>query len=69
MFSRARAAILASNGQHYLLGNAGNGSSATAAATGVQMLTPGNVATASTPGTIQAGSYSTSSCRRLRGRC
>jgi hypothetical protein len=58
--NNGRAAILGSNGYYYMVGNAGNGngSPATTAATGVQLLTPGVNATASTPGTTQVGSYS-----------
>jgi hypothetical protein len=63
--NNGRAAILGSNGEYYMVGNAGNGngSAATTAATGVQILSPGNVATASTPGTIQAGSFSTTTAK------
>jgi hypothetical protein len=58
--NNGRAAILGSNGYYYTVGNAGNGngSAATTAATGVQLVTPGMAATASTPGTTQVGSYS-----------
>lgn len=70
--NNGRAVILGSNGQYYMVGNAGNGngSSATAAATGVQLLMPGgNLATTQSPGTIQAGAYSTSTPKdnNLRG--
>ena len=56
-----RAAILDNTtGQYYVAGNAGNGngSAATTAATGVQIVTPGTNATPSTPGTTQAATYS-----------
>ncbi|MFI4914502.1 MAG: VPLPA-CTERM sorting domain-containing protein [Steroidobacterales bacterium] len=58
--NNGRAAILGSNGYYYMVGNGGNGngSAATTAGTGVQLLTPGNNATASTPGTTQVASYS-----------
>jgi hypothetical protein len=58
--NNGRAAILGTNGQYYMVGNAGNGngSAAVTAATGVQTLTPGNNATSTTPGTSNVGSYS-----------
>jgi hypothetical protein len=58
--NNGRAAILGSNGYYYLVGNGGNGngSAATTAGTGVQLLTPGINAPASTPGTTQVASYS-----------
>jgi hypothetical protein len=58
--NNGRAAILGSNGQYYMVGNAGNGngSTQTTAATGVQLLAPGNNATPSTPGTANVGQYS-----------
>ena len=57
--NNGRAALLASNGKYYMVGNAGNGSGSTATtlATGLQLLTPGVNATAATPGTTQVGSY------------
>lgn len=58
--NNGRAALLASNGSYYTVGNAGNGngSAQVTAATGVQMITPGVNATVSTPGTNNVGSYS-----------
>jgi hypothetical protein len=58
--NNGRAAILGSNGQYYMVGNAGNGSGSagTTAGTGVQVLTPGNNATSSTAGTANVGQYS-----------
>lgn len=57
--NNGRAALLGSNGFYYMVGNAGNGNggTATTAATGVQLLTPGVNATAATPGTTQVASY------------
>ncbi len=58
--NNGRAAILASNGLYYTVGNAGNGGTlptTVANATGVQIVTPGTTATSTTPGTTQAGSY------------
>ena len=57
--NNGRAAILAPNGLYYTTGNAGNGngSAAITAGTGVQVVTPGNNAMPSTPGTSQAGFY------------
>jgi len=57
--NNGRASILAANGQYYMVGNAGNGSGspATTAGTGVQLLTPGNDASASIPGTSNVGQY------------
>jgi hypothetical protein len=57
--NNGRAAVLAANGQYYMVGNAGNGngSAQTTAGTGVQLLTPGNNATPSTPGTSNVGQY------------
>jgi hypothetical protein len=60
--NNGRAAILGLNGVYYTVGNAGNGSksspqiAAVGAATGVQQVTPGQMATAST-GTVQVGQY------------
>lgn len=58
----SRAAILGNNGSIYAVGNTGSavttGSPTAASVTGVQILTPGVNATASTPGTTQAGAYS-----------
>jgi PEP-CTERM motif len=58
-----RAAIEA-NGVYYTAGNAGNGSgtppAAIVAGTGVQIITPGQNATPSTPGTTMVGSFSIS---------
>jgi hypothetical protein len=58
--NNGRAAILGANGYYYMVGNGGNGngSAATTAGTGVQLLTPGLNATALTPGTTQVASYS-----------
>jgi hypothetical protein len=58
--NNGRAAILGSNGYYYMVGNGGNGNggATTTAGTGVQLLTPGQNATASTPGTTQVASYS-----------
>ena len=57
--NNGRAAILGANGYYYMVGNGGNGngSSATTAGTGVQLLTPGVNATASTAGTTQVAAY------------
>ncbi len=57
--NNGRAAVLAANGQYYMAGNAGNGngSAAVTAATGIQLLTPGNNATTATPGTTELGAY------------
>jgi uncharacterized protein YegP (UPF0339 family) len=57
--NNGRAAILA-NGLYYTVGNAGagNGSPLVTAATGVQIVVPGQNATASTPGTQNVGSFS-----------
>jgi hypothetical protein len=59
--NNGRAAILGANGQYYTVGNAGNGNggAGTTAAAGVQIVTPGSVATTSTPGTTQGGFYDT----------
>jgi PEP-CTERM motif-containing protein len=58
--NNGRAAILASNGSYYMVGNAGNGSGGalTTGATGVQLLAPGANATPSVPGTANVGAYS-----------
>jgi hypothetical protein len=57
--NNGRAAILASNGLYYAVGNAGNGNGSpeVTAAAGVQIVIPGQNATEATPGTIQVGSY------------
>ncbi len=57
--NNGRNAILA-NGVYYTVGNAGagNGSAAVSAATGSQIVIPGQNATSATPGTIQVGTYS-----------
>lgn len=57
--NNGRAAILAANGVYYTVGNAGkgNGSAAIAAGTGVQIVTPGQNATALTPGTNPVGQF------------
>ena len=57
--NNGRAAILAPNGLYYLAGNAGNGDSSAAvgAAAGVQIVVPGQDATAQTPGTTQVGNF------------
>ena len=57
--NNGRAALLASNGQYYMVGNGGNGSGSTQTTlgTGLQLLTPGANATAATPGTTQVGSF------------
>ena len=62
--NNGRAAILAANGDYYTVGNAGNGTKTTPSniytaitnATGVQIVTPGQTATATTP-TDQVGQY------------
>ena len=56
--NNGRAAILAPNGVYYTVGNGGNGNGSTAVsnATGVQIVTPGQKATASTP-TTPVGTY------------
>ncbi len=56
--NNGRAAILASNGQYYTVGNAGNGSGSAlvTGATGVQLITPGS--TPGAPGTANVGAYS-----------
>ncbi len=58
--NNGRAAVLASNGSYYTVGNAGNGngSAAVTGATGVQLVTPGVDATSATPGTANVGAYS-----------
>lgn len=57
--NNGRAAILAPNGVYYIVGNGGNGngSAAVTNATGVQIVTPGQKATAATPGTTPVGQY------------
>lgn len=57
--NNGRAAILAANGLYYAVGNAGNGDGSTAvtAATGVQIVVPGQNATAATPGTTKVGDF------------
>ena len=57
--NNGRAVILGSNGLYYLAGNAGNGdsSAAVAAAAGVQIVVPGQNATAQTPDTTQVGNF------------
>ena len=57
--NNGRAVILGSNGVYYATGNAGNGSGSPAVTTaaGVQIMIPGQNATDSTPGTIQAASF------------
>ena len=57
--NNGRAAILAPNGLYYTVGNGGNGngSAAVTNATGVQIVTPGQKATAATPGTTPVGQY------------
>ena len=61
--NNGRAAI-ADNGLYYTVGNSGNGSGtpppAIVGAAGVQIVIPGQNATPSSPGTIQAGSFSIS---------
>ncbi len=55
-----RAAILdTANNQYLTVGNAGNGNGSTAVtnATGVQIVTPGQNATSSTPGTTKVGTF------------
>jgi hypothetical protein len=61
--NNGRAAVLDSaNNTYYTVGNAGNGSgsAATTAAAGLQTIAAGVNATASTPGTIQTGTFSVS---------
>jgi len=57
-----RAAVLAANGAYYTTGNAGNGTgtppSTIVGAAGVQLVTPGQSATPSAPGTTMVGSFS-----------
>jgi len=57
--NNGRAAILAANGVYYTVGNAGNGngSAAITNAAGVQIVTPGQNATALTPGTNPVGHF------------
>lgn len=57
--NNGRAAILGANGYYYMVGNGGNGSGGTTTTqgTGVQLLTPGQNATAATPGTTQVSSF------------
>lgn len=57
--NNGRAAILGSNGLYYTVGNAGNGngSPAITAGTGVQIVVPGQNATAVTPGTNKVGDF------------
>jgi len=57
--NNGRVAILASNGVYYTVGNAGNGngSDAITGAAGVQIVKPGQNATASTPGTNRVGNF------------
>jgi len=57
--NNGRAAILASNGEYYTVGNAGNGngSEAITAAAGIQIVTPGQNATELTPGTNPVGQF------------
>ena len=57
--NNGRAVILGANGVYYAAGNAGNGNGSpeVTAAAGVQIVIPGQNATDSAPGTIQAGSF------------
>ncbi len=57
--NNGRAVILAPNGLYYTAGNAGNGdgSAAVADAAGVQIVIPGEDATALTPGTTKVGNF------------
>ena len=57
--NNGRAAILGADGLYYTVGNAGNGngSPAITAGAGVQIVVPGQNATAATPGTTQVGSF------------
>ncbi|MBV9658978.1 MAG: hypothetical protein JO295_12790 [Verrucomicrobia bacterium] len=58
--NNGRAAILASNGNYYTVGNAGNGGSGPSTqpnVTGVQLVTPGVNAPSNTAGTTSVGTY------------
>jgi hypothetical protein len=57
--NNGRAVILASNGAYYAVGNAGNGDGSpdVTTAAGIQIIFPGQDATAETPGTTQVGSF------------
>lgn len=57
--NNGRAVILAANGLYYAVGNAGNGdgSATVTAGTGVQIVVPGQNATAATPGTTKVGDF------------